>query len=180
MAALACLYAWGGQLKMDNIQAFQIANNFLAKEAKLLDERRFDEWFDMLDDDILYHIPIREARLDYDQEWTGGAYRIRDDKGLIKVRIDRLKSGHAWAETPPSRTLRVVGSVLVDAQGDDEITVESAILIYRQRGHDAPGEVVPARREDVLRIKDGKVTLLRRTARITEVLLTTPNLNIFI
>lgn len=165
---------------MDQAQAFQIAQTFLAREAKFLDERRFDEWFDMLDDEIVYHIPIREARLEYGREWSEGAYRIRDDKGLIKVRIERLKSGHAWAETPPSRTLRVVGSVLADASSDDEISVESAILIYRQRGHDAPGEVVPARREDVLRVKDGKVTLLRRTARITEVLLTTPNLNIFI
>lgn len=165
---------------MDKATAFQIAQEFLAREAKLLDERRFDEWFEMLDDEIVYHIPIREARLDYDKEWTEGAYRVRDDKGLIKVRIDRLKSGHAWAETPPSRTLRVVGSVLADPQGADEIAVESALLIYRQRGHDAPGEVVPARRQDVLRLHDGKVTLLSRTARITEVLLTTPNLNIFI
>lgn len=165
---------------MDTATAFKIAQSFLAREAKLLDERRFDEWFEMLDDEIVYHIPIREARLDYAREWTEGAYRVRDDKGLIKVRIDRLKSGHAWAETPPSRTLRVVGSVLAEPQGDDEIAVESAVLIYRQRGHDAPGEVVPARRQDVLRLRGGKVTLLRRTARITEVLLTTPNLNIFI
>lgn len=165
---------------MDKATAFLIAQEFLAREAKLLDERRFDEWFEMLDDEIVYHIPIREARIDYDKEWTDGAYRVRDDKGLIKVRIDRLKSGHAWAETPPSRTLRVVGSVLAEPQGADEIAVESALLIYRQRGHDAPGEVVPARRQDVLRLRDDKVTLLRRTARITEVLLTTPNLNIFI
>ena len=165
---------------MDKATAFLIAQEFLAREAKLLDERRFDEWFEMLDDEIVYHIPIREARIDYDKEWTDGAYRVRDDKGLIKVRIDRLKSGHAWAETPPSRTLRVVGSVLAESQGADEIAVESALLIYRQRGHDAPGEVVPARRQDVLRVSKGKVTLLRRTARITEVLLTTPNLNIFI
>jgi len=165
---------------MDKATAFLIAQEFLAREAKLLDERRFDEWFEMLDDEIVYHIPIREARVDYDKEWTDGAYRVHDDKGLIKVRIDRLKSGHAWAETPPSRILRVVGSVLAESQSADEIAVESALLIYRQRGHDAPGEVVPARRQDVLRVSKGKVTLLRRTARITEVLLTTPNLNIFI
>lgn len=165
---------------MDNAAAFHIAQTFLAKEAKLLDERRFDEWFAMLDDEIVYHIPIREARLDYASEWTEGAYRVRDDKGLIKVRIDRLKSGHAWAETPPSRTLRVVGSVLAEPLGNGEIAVDSALLIYRQRGHDAPGEVVPVRREDVLRVEGSKVTLLRRTARITEVLMTTPNLNIFL
>ena len=70
--------------------------------------------------------------------------------------------------------------MLAESQGADEIAFESTLLIYRQRGQDAPGEVVSARRQDVLRVSEGKVTLLRRTARIAEVLLTTPNLNIFI
>ena len=126
---------------------FAVAQTFLALEAKLLDERRFENWFAMLDDEIVYHVPIREARLNLEQEFTEGAFRIRDDKGLIRVRIDRLLSGHAWAETPPSRTLRVVGSVLAERTSDDLLAVSSAMLIYRQRGHDHVGEVIPVRRE---------------------------------
>jgi hypothetical protein len=151
---------------MNDTDAFLIAQNFLAKEAKLLDERRFDEWFAMLDDAIVYHVPIRVAKLDYAAEHADGAYRIRDDKILIETRIKRLNSGQAWAEVPPS--------------ADDLIAVESTLLLYRQRGHDAPGEIIPVRRQDELRIAKDGAKLLKRDAFITEVVLTTPNLGVFL
>lgn len=165
---------------MNNQKAFFIAQLFLATEAKLLDERRFDEWYELLDDDIVYHVPIREARLDYADEHVGGGYRIRDNKALIRVRIDRLKSGHAWAETPPSRTTRVVGSVLAEMMPDRTVMAESAMLVYRQRGHDAPGEVIPVRRRDMLKVTEQGTRLLRRDAFIAEVVLSTSNLGIFL
>jgi N,N-dimethyl phenylurea N-demethylase beta subunit len=165
---------------MNDTEAFLIAQNFLAREAKLLDERRFDDWFAMLDDAIVYHVPIRVATLDYAAEHADGAYRIRDDKILIETRIKRLKSGQAWAEVPPSRTLRVVGSLLVERKSDDLIAVESALLLYRQRGHDAHGEVIPVRRQDELRVGKDGAKLLKRDAFITEVVLTTPNLGVFL
>jgi 3-phenylpropionate/cinnamic acid dioxygenase small subunit len=165
---------------MNATDPFFIAQNFLALEAKLLDQRRFDEWFEMLDDNIAYHVPIRLARLAYGEEMPEDAYRIRDDKGLIRIRIDRLKSGYCWAETPPSRTLRVVGSLIVERKADDLYAVESAMILYRQRGHDQLGDVIPVRREDELRLTGAGPRLLKRTAIITEVVLTTPNLGVFL
>lgn len=165
---------------MDKREAFFIAQEFLATEAKLLDERRFDEWYDLLDDDIVYHVPIREAQIEYADEHAGGGYRIRDNKPLIRVRIDRLKSGFAWAEVPPSRTTRMVGSVLAEAKEDGTIAAESALIVYRQRGHDAPGELIPARRHDVLRLTPDGPRLLRRDVYIAEVVLTTSNLGVFL
>lgn len=160
--------------------AFFIAQNFLAREAKLLDERRFDEWFDLLDDAIVYHVPIREARQDFADEHASGGYRIKDNKALLKVRIDRLKSSFAWAETPPSRTTRVVGSVIATLGENDTIQAESAMLMYRQRGHDAVGELIPVRRVDVLRLTGDGPRLLRRDAYIAEVVLSTSNLGVFL
>ena len=165
---------------MTGQEALFIAQAFLSREAKLLDERRFDEWFDMLDDAIVYHVPIRETRLAYPDEHAGGGYRIRDNKALIRVRIDRLKSGFAWAETPPSRTTRVVGSIMAETGEDGTIRAESAMLLYRQRGHDAPGEVIPVRRADILRLTDDGPRLLRRDAFIAEVVLSTSNLGVFL
>lgn len=165
---------------MNRSEAFFTAHDFLSREAKLLDERRFDEWFELLADDVVYHVPIREARLDYTAEHDGGGYRIKDNKALIRVRIDRLKTGFAWAETPPSRTLRVVGSLIVEPQDDGLIAVESAMILYRQRGHDALGDVVPVRRQDVLRMTADGPRLARRTALVTEVVLSTPNLGVFL
>ena len=165
---------------MNDQETYLIAQAFLAREAKLLDERRFEEWYATLDDDLAYTVPIRQAKLDYAQEHQPGAYRISDDKGLIRVRIDRLLSGHAWAEVPPSRTLRLVGSVIAERLGEDRIAVESAMILYRQRGHDNLGDVVPVRREDELRLTADGPRLFRRTALIAEVVLSTPNLGVFL
>lgn len=158
-----------------------IANEFLAREALILDERRFRDWFALLDDEIDYDVPIRIAMRNYADEFPQGAFRIKDCKAHIQTRIARLESDHAWAEVPPSRTLRVVGSVLVEAtERADEIAVTSAMILYRQRGHDELGDVIPVRRHDVLRVTADGVKLLRRRALITHAVLQTPNLGVFL
>lgn len=167
--------------KLVSAELFAQAQYFLSLEAKLLDERRFREWFALLDDTIDYQVPIRVARRSFDEECADGGYRILDTKGLIGIRINRLESGADWAETPPSRTLRVVGSLIVErTEQPDVISVESAMIISRQRGHDEKADVIPVRRYDLLRLTDEGPRLLKRRALLTEVVLTTPNLGVFL
>lgn len=167
--------------EVDDLRLKAIAEDFLARESMILDERRFDDWYDTLDDRIEYEVPIRIAMRDYADEFPNGAYRIFDIKSHIKTRIARLKSDHAWAEVPPSRTLRVVGSLLVERTDQaDVISVVSAMIVYRQRGHDEKGDIIPVRRFDLLRHTAQGVKLLRRKAVITEAVLNTPNLGIFL
>lgn len=158
-----------------------IAQEFLALEAKLLDERRFRDWYALLDDELVYHIPLRQARLEFKDEIPPGAYRILDSKKHVETRIKRIESGAAWAETPPSRTVRVVGSVLVEVgEQPDVLIAENALFLYRQRGQDEHGDVIAVRRRDQLRLTAQGVRLLRRDALIAEATLSTPNLGVFI
>jgi 3-phenylpropionate/cinnamic acid dioxygenase small subunit len=161
-------------------EQFAIAQQFMSWEAKLLDERRFREWYDMLDEKIEYIVPLRQAKANFADEVPAG-FRIHDDKNLIDVRLKRLESGAAWAETPPSRTLRVVGSLIVQQTEEAGVlAVESALMIYRQRGHDEKGDLIPVRRQDLLRLTDKGPLLLRRYALTTDVVLNTPNLGVFL
>lgn len=167
--------------KLASAEQFGLAQYFLSFEAKLLDERRFREWFALLDDQIDYQVPIRVARRSFEDECADGGYRILDTKGLIGIRINRLESGADWAEIPPSRTLRVVGSLIVERTEQlDVIAVESAMIVSRQRGHDEKADVIPVRRYDLLRLTSDGPRLLKRKALLTEVVLTTPNLGIFL
>lgn len=166
---------------MSRTELNSIAQEFLAWEAKLLDDRRFDEWYDLLDEKILYEVPLNIARQAKNEEVTGRGFRIRDEKSHIRIRIARLSTGHAWAETPVSRTLRMVGSVFVERTDDPEvISVESALMLYRQRGHDEPGDLIPVRRRDLLKQAGDGIQILSRTAFLTEVTLNTPNLGVFL
>lgn len=166
---------------MNRMELHVCAQEFLAWEAKLLDERRFEEWYQLLDDNLLYEVPLKIARQEMNEETPTYGYRIRDEKSHVRVRIDRMSSGHGWAEMPVSRTLRMVGSIFVEVTDQpDVISVESALMLYRQRGHDEPGDLIPVRRQDQLRMTDQGPVLMKRTAYITEVTLNTPNLGVFI
>lgn len=157
------------------------AQEFLAWEAKLLDDRRFDEWYKLLDDEVLYEVPLNVARQLKGEEIPEKGFRIRDQKSHIRIRIARLSTGHAWAETPVSRTLRMVGSVYTERTDDPSvIKVESALMLYRQRGHDEPGDLIPVRRLDLLKQTGEGIRLLNRKAFLAEVTLNTPNLGVFL
>lgn len=156
-------------------------HQFLANEALLLDERRFDEWFTLLDDEICYEVPLRIGMANYKDEFPGNAYRILDKKSHIKTRIDRMATGQAWAEVPPSRTLRVIGSIMLEAtEQEDVVHAHSAVIMYRQRGHDEAGDVIPYRRLDTLKLTEHGIRLLKRKAILTDAVLRTPNLGVFL
>ena len=166
---------------MTEAEAFFIASKFLGREAKLLDERRFDEWYELLDDEISYEVPIRLARMKFSDETSGGGHIISDTKRRLKVRVDRLNCGECWSESPPSRTVRVVGSITASLTDDANVLeVESALLLYRQRSNDADGDLIAVRRTDLLRVGPDGVKLLKRRALLADTSLRTPNLGVFV
>ena len=67
-----------------------------------------------------------------------------------------------------------------DEGGDDEIPVESSLLLFRSRGDDRPAELLCAERNDVLRRVDGQLRLASRRITIEESVLRTQNLAIFL
>ena len=166
---------------MDANAMREAVSQFLALEAMLLDEGRFEEWYALLDDGLLYEAPLRLATNSRGDEVVAGAYRFRDDKTIIRTRIDRLATGNAHSESPPSRTVRSVSSICV-LPGDDASTVRvsSALIVYRHRGNDPHGDTIHARRHDRLRVTDQGLRLASRTILLAEVVLSTPNLAIFL
>jgi 3-phenylpropionate/cinnamic acid dioxygenase small subunit len=158
-----------------------IATQFLGLEAKLLDEGREEEWYELLDDELLYVIPIRQATEPRSAEIDRTAYRLRDTKAHVRTRIDRVATGIAYSEVPPSRTMRLVGSILANpTERPDVIAVSSSVLVYRQRGIDAHFDLIPCRRNDELRLTADGARLLSREVILTEVALGTPNLGVFL
>lgn len=154
---------------------------FLAHEARLLDEGREEGWYALLDDDLLYTIPIRQATEPRGNEVDRDAFRVRDTKTHLRTRIDRIATGIAYAQVPPSRTLRVVGSIEVEATDQpDMLAVFSSLLVYRQRGIDPHFDLIPCRRNDRLRLTPTGTRLLTREVILTETSLATPNLGVFL
>ncbi len=131
---------------------------FLFLEAELLDSRRYDEWLDVLAEDIHYWMPIRRTTTarEVDREFTkpGGMAFFDDSKAVLTQRVQRLSLGRAWAEDPPSRTRRLITNLRILAVEGDEVTVGCNFKLYRTRLNSEEDTWI-GRREDTLRRADG-------------------------
>lgn len=72
---------------------------FVYREARLLDEKRFDEWLALFTDDGYYWVPLAPDQTDPILH-TSLAY---EDTLLLTLRVERLKSPRAFSQQPPSR-----------------------------------------------------------------------------
>ena len=125
---------------------------FLYREARLLDSERFAEWLDLFTEDCHYWMPAREVRGRGEPTILGPgsmAY-FDDDKAFLKMRIARFDTGLAHAEEPPSRTWRSVSNVEVIDEGAAGVTAHSKILVFQAR-LDRSENFFVGRREDLLR-----------------------------
>src|SRR5687767_4851006 len=77
---------------------------FIYREARLIDEKRFDEWYALFTDDAHYWVPLVPGQAD-PLAHNSLAY---EDKLLLKLRIERLKQPTAYSKKPASRCLHVM------------------------------------------------------------------------
>lgn len=151
-------------------------------EAELLDDRRFDQWFDLLADDIRYFMPIRtnrgrrEQHLEKSSDSESAYYD--ENKHSMATRMRKLSSGASWAEDPPSRTRHLVTNVRIAQADHGELTVKSAFLVYRNR-LERQTEIFAGERQDVLRAEGESFRIARRTIVLDQSTLLTSSLSIF-
>jgi 3-phenylpropionate/cinnamic acid dioxygenase small subunit len=104
-----------------------------------------------------------------------------EDKYSLSRRVARFQTDHAWTEDPPSRTRHHLSNVRTFAtQNDEELVVDSAVLLFRSRGDVGAASLVSAGRTDLLRRTDGGWLLARRHIAVDESVLRTQNLAIFL
>lgn len=133
---------------------------FLFREAALLDDWRLDDWLGLLTDDARYEVPSND-RPDADPANT--LFTIADDIHRIRGRVTRLKDRNAHAESPRSRTRRMISNVRIVARNGREIGVEANFVVYRFRRDESVREYV-GRYRYVLRADRGGLKIARRRA----------------
>ena len=159
---------------------------WLYHEAELLDEGRFDEWLELLTDDIAYEAPVRltkELGQGGQSAFTavGNQYHFLENRYSLQLRVDRLHTDFAWAEDPPSRTRRFVSNVRV-TQGEtsDAVSARSYLLLYRNRGDDTDADLISAERRDEFRYEQEGWKLARRFILLDQGTLATKNLGVML
>ena len=168
---------------------------FLYREARLLDERRFQEWLELFTDDVRYWMPVRSTRYprrskaivplaperqEEDELGKDGDVAIYDEtKETLGRRIARLDTGMAWAEDPPSRTRHIITNIEVEpGDSETELKVYSNFIVFRSRAETEQDTYVGGR-QDTLRNVDGTWKIARRTMILDQNVLLAKNVSIF-
>jgi 3-phenylpropionate/cinnamic acid dioxygenase small subunit len=160
----------------------QRAHEFLVREAELLDNRRYDEWLELLTEDIVYRMPVTVTTSPGENGGAGGGmHHFDEDLYSLRRRVARFATEHAWTEDPPSRTRRLVTNVRAYAgERDAEWLVRSYLLLFRSRGDVRASDFVVGERTDVLRQLDGRLRLASREFLVDESVIRTQNLAVFV
>jgi len=88
----------------------------LEREARLLDQLRYDDWLALYAPECIYWVPSTPNAGDPRREISV----MFDDRRRLEDRIYRFRTGYAWSQAPASRTVRLVTNVEVFATARDE------------------------------------------------------------
>lgn len=158
------------------------AHQWLVDESYLLDAQAYEEWLDLLTDDIHYVMPVRvTTALGSGFDTSPGMSHFDEDKYSLSRRVARFLTEHAWTEDPPSRMRHYITNVRTFAADEPgHLVVDSAVLLFRNRGDVRESSLVSASREDLLRHTGDGWRLARRTILVDESVLRMQNLAIFL
>ena len=140
---------------------------FLYREAWLLDRRRLDEWLGLFADDATYWIPLQANQSD---PLTTSSI-VYDDRRLLEVRVRQFQHPRAHARTPAPRTVHQISNVhVLEAEGDELRVASTLVLLeYRHERQRVWGALVEhrlRRTRDGFRIAAKRIDLVNSEAEL--------------
>jgi 3-phenylpropionate/cinnamic acid dioxygenase small subunit len=166
----------------------QEIEEFLYREADLLDERCYEDWLALIAEDVRYWMPMRRNVKvgEAEREFTRAGQDINwfdEGKETLTRRVKQILTGMHWAEEPVSRISHMVSNVrLIEVTPSvaepAEVTVRCRFLIYRNRV-ETETDILVGKREDLLRRVEGQWQIARRKIVLDQNVLLTKNLTFF-
>ena len=102
---------------------------FIYREARYADEHDYDAWEALWTDDALYWVP---AGGDLAEPQTRMSV-IYDNRSRIATRLNQLRTGRRYAQSPPSALRRVVSNIEVLAREGREVTAAANFMLAESR-----------------------------------------------
>jgi 3-phenylpropionate/cinnamic acid dioxygenase small subunit len=107
---------------------------FLYRQAELLDGKHWQAWIDLFDPRGVYWMPVTPEQT----EWEGSPSIFAEDKLMMEIRKGRVSHPNAWSQAPMWETNHLVSHVAIEAvsrTGDqiNEIKVRSRFHMMELR-----------------------------------------------
>lgn len=175
------------QERLSYLDLMREIEDFFHAEADLLDEREYDEWLELLSEDVVYWMPMRKnvAYKDRDKDITAenDLAWFHDDKDTLRKRVKQIQTGIHWADEPISRVSHVITNIRlanpISSLNEGEKTLTKCrFIVYRNRVEDETDFLV-GRREDTLIRFDGTLKIAKRKIILDQSVLLAKNLTMF-
>ncbi|MFT4825098.1 MAG: 3-phenylpropionate/cinnamic acid dioxygenase small subunit [Halioglobus sp.] len=150
---------------------------FYHYEARLLDNRQYQQWLALITEDIAYVMPSRvnvqvnnrgrgeEGMISVERELENAdsmGCPIREENYIhLMLRVERAYKVNSWSENPPARTRRIIGNIeLMDVNGEECQVINNFHLYYARPGSE--NFIYSGQRRDLLVEESSSYTLKRR------------------
>jgi len=100
----------------------------LEREARLLDQLRYEDWLAMYAAECIYWVPSTPRAGDPRREISV----MFDDRRRLEDRVYRLRTGFAWSQAPASRTVRLITNVEAFTTARDDIRMLRANFLISE------------------------------------------------
>ncbi len=104
----------------------------LYHEARLLDDRLFEQWLDLYTDDACMWVPTRVDQRPEDLQVS----IVSDTRFYMEYRVNRLRHPAVHSQLPPAQAVRTVSNVVVEkdqGQGTADTIVRSSFVMVESR-----------------------------------------------
>lgn len=176
-------------LDLDTVRLRLELEDFYAREADLLDERRYDEWLALLHPDIRYRIPMsqnvhsKRAAQEFLTDDLAVCW-MDEGKRTLAQRVEQFKTGLHWAEEPMSRVCHLFTNTRVlessEAGGQRRVKAKTRFLVYRNRLQTDVDLLVGKRVDELAADGAASWTILSRTVYLDQTVLMSNNLTTFL
>jgi 3-phenylpropionate/cinnamic acid dioxygenase small subunit len=105
---------------------------FVYHEARMLDEKRYDDWYELFTEDASYWIPSAPGQ----EDGINHVSLMYEDRLLLKLRIERLKSPRSYSQQPASRSHHLLQMPQVEhaGEGADEYVTRTQFIYTETQG----------------------------------------------
>ncbi|MEX2462587.1 MAG: 3-phenylpropionate/cinnamic acid dioxygenase subunit beta [Paenibacillaceae bacterium] len=165
-----------------NLELQYQISQFLYQEAYLLDHQMYEEWLDLLTEDLIYRMPLRTTTEGRDvSNLIHDMTYFEETKVSLTTRVKRLYTKSAWVENTAPRQRHFVSNIVINPSvHPDEYSVRSYFLFKRSRASDLQTEEIFGEREDVFRKVDEQWKVAARSIYPDQAVLTVMNLSMFL
>lgn len=141
-----------------------VLGTFLAEESAALDERRYQDWLDFLDDGFIYQVPVPLVREDPSlATHSDRALLFEATKNVLSMKLGRVGLHYAWSDRPGGVTRHFISSVRAFAAGAPGTwRVDCNVLATWSRSHGEAVLATAARHDIVSQARSGEHRILRR------------------